>query len=671
MNNYKSNLIIRYTWVGNISDARLTTRISFLSSTEEVLQDFDGEVSYGSSIYVNVVANEDLLEITIDLEQAYLDGEITETLSIECFAELDFGPYGDSAIDNINLQWEYDGEVYDRNLPLENEDENLVKTIRISSLGFVSNLYSDNIIYEFDPIFNLDTGDLSKTARGHSTHKNKDVSFVLNLTDRRLNVLNSPSALLENPFLKGIDVDILNIFGDTVFDNYLSGSFENSFTFTEEDNISVFGTYTPNFGIGVSAVGENIEVHNSKYFVYGNPLEIDNIYVTDASGLWLNNNPIQYQSYVPYETFKESIDGQLVTNNALYISGYRDRVSGYNIEISGSVPFAILSGESLKIDWGIGQIDTIFIQTGIDGFSGIDGVNVTNTFTGDPILSLLVNPTGLNGKAYSFVTGYSYEATGIYDVNLYYSGIGSSGDELVKTLKYRIPDELQSQGKLQIGDADSEKIQFDIRLQNNPFYTSSNEFAVYSSTGSGDFSVLNTSIPILSKSQRYSFYLNENNIVPDVPHWFKIEPYSPIGSGYAWEVGPYFFSSAPSVKTNVSSDSFSLTNGDSQADIDFITGSVETDSITTIDILPKGEKYSYEYFAQFKDGLGHHCSSKIIIVDNTSGQDNSRTGLAFEEYSRSENSFVIYSVSGDEDNIYLNAQLDDFVGFYKLYKTSI
>jgi hypothetical protein len=73
MNNYKSNLIIRYTWVGNISDARLTTRISFLSSTEEVLQDFDGEVSYGSSTYVNVVANEDLLQITIDLEQAYLD----------------------------------------------------------------------------------------------------------------------------------------------------------------------------------------------------------------------------------------------------------------------------------------------------------------------------------------------------------------------------------------------------------------------------------------------------------------------------------------------------------------------------------------------------------------------------------------------------------------------
>jgi hypothetical protein len=58
-------------------------------------------------------------------------------------------------------------------------------------------------------------------------------------------------------------------------------------------------------------------------------------------------------------------------------------------------------------------------------------------------------------------------------------------------------------------------------------------------------------------------------------------------------------------------------------------------------------------------------------VDNTSGQDNLRTGLAFEEYSRSENSFANYSVSGDEDNIYLNAQLDDPVGFYKLYKTSI
>jgi hypothetical protein len=681
--NYKSDLTIRYTWAGDISDVVLDTTIPFKSSIANIIQEYEMDPPADIAPYITVNSQEELLEIVVDLQQAYLDGEINETISIDCFAGLiDDLEEGEPQDYNINLEWEYDGEFYNKSAKLRSNDdfytidEVAIKTIRVSSLNFVFNPYSDNIIYQFDPIFYLNTNDLSEEATGYAIHRNRDVTFVFDITDRQKNVLNSPSALLESPFLRELDIDILDVSGNTIIDNYVSGSFENSFTFTEQDNIDVFGFYTPNFGVGISAVGENINVHSSKYFVYANPLEIEEIYVTDRSGLWLNNNPIQFQSYVPYETFGESIDGQLVTNNALYISGYRDRVTGYSAEISGSVPFAILSGESLKIDWGLGQIDTVFIQTGLDGFSGIDGVSVTNTFTGDPILTVLVDPTGLNGQAYSFVTGYSYEETGIYDVNFYYSGIGSTGDELIKTLKYRIPDELKAQGKLQIGDASIDAIQFEVQFQNETLYTKADTLEVYASTVSGNFDianefVTNQVVPVLSEMRNYSFFLDNRNITAETPYWFKIAPSGAIGSGYAWEVGPYSFFYPPAPKTNVSSDSFSLTNGGFQADIDFITGSVETDLVTTIDILPKGEKYSYEYFAQFKDVLGHHCSSKIIIVDNTSGQDDSRTGLAFEEYSRSENSFANYSVSGDEDNIYLNAQLDYPVGFYKLYKTSI
>jgi hypothetical protein len=154
-------------------------------------------------------------------------------------------------------------------------------------------------------------------------------------------------------------------------------------------------------------------------------------------------------------------------------------------------------------------------------------------------------------------------------------------------------------------------------------------------------------------------------------YWFNIVPSGKLASGYGWEIGPYAIYGLPVAKTNVSSESFTLTNGDSQVNIDFITGLIPTSSTTTIDTLSKGSGYSYEYLAQFRDQSGCYCSSKLFIVDNTSGLDITRTGLSFSEYAISDDSFVTYSVSGNSTNIYLNAQLNSPTGYYKLYKTSI
>ena len=536
--------------------------------------------------------------------------------------------------------------------------------------------YSNNIIYEFEPIFDLNTGDLSITATGYAVHRAKDVSFVFDVTDRQLNVLNSPSALLENPFVRSVDIDILDISGNIVSGNYVEDSFENSFTLTESENTGIFGVYTKNFGIKVSTVSENANIHSSEYYVCGNPLEIESIYITDSSGAWLNENPIQHQFYVPYITSGNDINGQSVTNNALYIDEYKEYVSGYFAVISGSVPFAILSGESLKVDWGTGQIDTIFTQTGTSGFSSISGVSDFNTYTGDSLLMSLIDPTGINGQTYSFITGCDYPSgvTGIYDVKFYYSGIGSTGNELIKTVQYRIPDELKNQGKPQIGDSATGEIEFNIQFENNSLYTNSDKLSIYLNTGSGielNTGNLVSTIPILTNLKNYSFTLNDSLIKPNIPQWFKVAPSSEITTGYAWEIGPYNIYQAPTPKTNISSESFSLLNGDSEANIDFLTGLVKTNSVTTIDTLTKGSRYSYEYLTQFKDQSGHFCSSKILIVDNTSGIDLTRTGISFSEYSISDNSFINYSISGDNQNIYLNAQLDTPTGIYKLYKTSI
>ena len=189
--------------------------------------------------------------------------------------------------------------------------------------------YSNNAIYEFDPVFNLNTEDLTATATGHAIHKSKDVTFILSVTDRQSNTLNSTSALTENPFVESLNIDILDISGHIVSGDYVTGSFSNIFTLTEAENTGIFGTYTRDFGIGISTVSLNANLHSSEYYVYGNPLEMKKIYITDGTGSWLNYNPNQYQSYIPYITSGSSINGQLVKNNALYLSSYKDIVSGY------------------------------------------------------------------------------------------------------------------------------------------------------------------------------------------------------------------------------------------------------------------------------------------------------------------------------------------------------
>jgi hypothetical protein len=100
--------------------------------------------------------------------------------------------------------------------------------------------YSNNIIYEFEPIFNLNTGNLSTTTTVYAVHRSKDVSFIFGVTDRQLNILNSTTALLENPFVRSVDIDILNRSGTIVSGDYVTGSFNNSITLTEAQNTGIF-----------------------------------------------------------------------------------------------------------------------------------------------------------------------------------------------------------------------------------------------------------------------------------------------------------------------------------------------------------------------------------------------------------------------------------------------
>lgn len=537
--------------------------------------------------------------------------------------------------------------------------------------------YNNYPIYEFDPIFDLNTDDLNTTTTGYSVHRSKDVKFIFNVNDRQSNVLTSTSSIFENPFIKSINIDILDISGNIISGDYISNSSESNFSFTEQENINVFGEYTANFGLGVQVISSNTNIHTNEYYVYANKLEIEKISIIDKNGRWLNDAPSANQVYSPSLSYEIDCFFENITDSALYWKEYQVINSGYHVDLSGLISFAILTGECLKIDWGYTSgLETIFHQTGLSGYQGIDNLFVTNTDIGDFRLINAIDPTGINGETYNFITGYDYPTgiTGIYNANIYYSGINSTGNELIKTIRYRIPDELKSQGKHQIGDSSTGKINFEIQLLNNPFYTDFDKFEIYLNTGSGaniSNSNLIQTIPIFTTTSYYSFSLDSSFLSANKDHWFVISPYGKIGKGYDWVVGPYSFFAEEPQKTSINTESINLLNGDYTANIDFVVGSILDNQATTIDYISKGTHKTYDYLCRFEDESGSCCSSRLLIIDNTSGTDITKTGVSFSQYGISDNSFINLSVQDSTTGIYLKAQLDTPTGYYKLYKTSI
>ena len=565
------------------------------------------------------------------------------------------------------LTWIYDGVEYSEGIypNFASPAQTLVKNIEISFQK--KSPYSNNVIEEFQPEFDLNTGDLSVTAIGRAVHSYKDVTFTFDITDRQLNTLTSASALRENPFVEAINIDILDISGNIIYDNYVTGSFSNVFTLTEAENTGIFGQYTKDFGIGISTVSSNASVHSSQYYVYANALEIESVSVTDSVGSWSNFSPLQNQSPYsdfPYKIKEYDVGFQYITGNALYFKDYSLIVSGYSGYVTGTIQTALTDiPTTLKIDWGDGLINNI---------------PFVSNYSYDQNLALeeMIAPTGLNSSIYSFATGYSYPTgtTGIKNLKFYYSGSGNSGNQLIRTDQYRVPDELYPQGNPRIGDSLTGSINFSINFPNDPLYTVSSKLNIYKSDQSGvavNTGNLISAIPILTNSTNYSFTVDEALVEANKPQWFKFSPYSEIETGYAWEVGPYTLYKAPQPPIEGVFDLLKIRDGDSDVLLTFETGYVPTTGSTIIDTIEKGERHTFEYLSQFVDASGMYCSSKIVIVDNSSGIDLSKTGISFSESNISDNSFVNYSVYDNSTGIYLTAQLNTPTGFYKLYKTSI
>lgn len=162
----------------------------------------------------------------------------------------------------------------------------LIRESGIASSGFYSTSYTDytgsfnlevpipeglSDLHEFDPIFDVDTGNLNQIFSGSGVHLRKDVTFSFDFLDQQGFTVATDDDYINNPLLDSIVFDVLDATGGMVFPNYFSGKSTRSLAISELDNESIFGSYTKDFGVRMVMPNSfDNSTFTGVFLVYGN-----------------------------------------------------------------------------------------------------------------------------------------------------------------------------------------------------------------------------------------------------------------------------------------------------------------------------------------------------------------------------------------------------------------
>lgn len=146
------------------------------------------------------------------------------------------------------------------------------------------------VLYEFDPTFEVDTGNLNQVFSGSGVHSKKDVTFFFGVLDQQANLIATNQDFVENPLVEGIVFDILDISGNTVSPNYFSGKSATSITISELDNERVFGSYQKDFGVRIKVPNSfDASTFTGEFYAYGNVPNIIDVLPSNFSGTYIDN----------------------------------------------------------------------------------------------------------------------------------------------------------------------------------------------------------------------------------------------------------------------------------------------------------------------------------------------------------------------------------------------
>ncbi|HAI44560.1 MAG TPA: hypothetical protein DCM40_43900, partial [Maribacter sp.] len=142
-------------------------------------------------------------------------------------------------------------------------------------------------IHEFDLDFETDTGDLTLWTTGSGVYGGGPLTLSFGITDQEGGRVSSAAEFQENPFLTEQRISILDSDGNMVYLNYRITQ-DSVFTFTEQDNINVFGSLTRNFGLQIDTVNNDGTEKKSFFYLYSNPISVEKVYIQDGEQVRLN-----------------------------------------------------------------------------------------------------------------------------------------------------------------------------------------------------------------------------------------------------------------------------------------------------------------------------------------------------------------------------------------------
>jgi hypothetical protein len=516
-------------------------------------------------------------------------------------------------------------------------------------------------MFEFDTTFDVNTGELEASYIGSGVHLYKDVTFSFGLIDPMGNVIENDAQMIANPLINEVIFDIMDTGKNVIYPTYKSGITSRSITITESENESIFGSYNPNFGVRVTVtnhLGTNPFV--SEFYTYANKPIISSYKVYDASG---------FNDYNLSGFWKFNLISSLLTGFEVKTQSTGDVRIAWGDDPYDVVPDAIYTTGSGITYFSSGlnftRSNSTLVTANVSdhGFSNGNVIKITGITNAIDFNGTYVVTNAISGQFQYNTTGFGY-ATGSG-----YAGVTlESGAYFYSGMIIPLYDQ----------------ILINQNFKNDFNYVNIEKYDIYASEVSLDEILLyeNEKIPssqnknFVYSSNRESFNdLYQLKILPiglkyDTPYYFKAVPYSNIGSGEAISFGPQIFKSEPTSGENISSSNqFKLIHGDSSMNLDFITGSIDSSGLYTINIIERGIYNTILYTTQIIDVNNTVYSSELKLVDTYLSSIGS--GVSFSEYAISDNDDIVYSIQQDNYYIYLNVSGVKPFARYKLYKTSI
>ena len=209
--------------------------------------------------------------------------------------ETGYSLFGTTAVEGLKTEEVYTGALY----AVYSADgvDKLTGKVGVGITNFASNGYyagdfttRDNHNFETD--LTVDTGNLNLTGLGSGVYTiGETVTLQTSLIDRIGNSLDTVSSITDDSFVKSLKISIIDEDRNLIYGNYKTDYKNPSFTFTKQENIDLFGSFTKNFGVRFTVENQDGGTHDTDFLLYGNRLSIDKIYVSASGGTFLDENP--------------------------------------------------------------------------------------------------------------------------------------------------------------------------------------------------------------------------------------------------------------------------------------------------------------------------------------------------------------------------------------------